>query len=223
MTTTQSDLARYFEYTLLKPDATAADVDNVCLDAVRLGVKSVCVNPVHIKLANWLLKGKEPIPVCTVGFPTGATLGSIKAAEAAEVVRLGACEINMVMNLTAFKAGDDRAVVQDIQGVITAAGVPVKVIVEASLLDAAQLPQVCSLAQEAGARAVISSSGYGGQTTRVSQIRKLRKACDCSIEVIAAGGISGFKRAMSMVEAGADRICSSSVSAIFGNIPQEVE
>jgi deoxyribose-phosphate aldolase len=217
MTVTRSELAGYFEYTVLRPDATAADVDNVCLDAVRLGVKSVCVNPVHIKLANWLLKDEEPLPVCSVGFPTGATLGGIKSAEAAEAVRLGAREVNMVMNLAAFKAADHRAVVQDIQGVITAAGVPVKVIVEASLLDMSLLAQACSLCLEAGAKAVISGSGYGTQPVRLAQIRTLRKACDCSLEVIAAGGVRGFKRAMALVDAGADRICSSTVPEILGS------
>lgn len=217
MIATRSELAGYFEYSLLKPDATAADVDNVCLDAVRLGVKSVCVNPVHIKLANWLLKDEAPLPVCSVGYPTGATLGSIKSAEAAEAVRLGAREVNMAMNLAAFKASDHRAVVQDIQGVITAAGVPVKVIVETTLLAADQLTQACSLCMEAGAKAVISGSGYGTSPVRESGIRALRKACDCSLEVIAAGGVRGFKRAMALVEAGADRICSSTVSEILGS------
>ncbi len=218
MTKNQSDFAKKIEYALLRPEATAADVDTVCSQAVRLGCYGVVVNPVHIKLATWLLKNEKPLPICTVSYPTGATLPRVKAFEAKEAVKLGAREISMVLDLAAFLADDHKTVTQSIQGVITATKgeVPVKVVVEAGLLSPEQVVSAGKLCVEAGAKYVVTSSGYGRERVMVSQVRQLRKAVGPDVGIIACGGIRGYKDAMAMIEAGADRIGSSAAPAILG-------
>ncbi|WP_147821826.1 deoxyribose-phosphate aldolase [Salidesulfovibrio onnuriiensis] len=218
MTRNQSEFAHKIEYALLRPEATAADVDTVCSQAVRLGCYGVVVNPVHIKLATWLLKNESPIPICAVGYPTGATLPQVKSFEAGEAVKLGAREINMVLGLAAFLADDHKTVIQTIQGVITATSdkVPVKVIVEAGLLTPEQVALAGKLCVEAGARYVVTSTGYGWGQAMVSHVRLLREAVGESLGIVACGGIRGYKDAVSMIEAGADRIGSSAAPAILG-------
>lgn len=216
--TTHSDFAGKIEYSLLKPDATSADVDTACTEAIRLGFYGIIVNPVHIKLATWLLKDKSPVSICVVSYPTGATLPQVKAYEAAEAVKLGAREINMVMNLASFLAADFKTVSKTVEGVITAAaGAPVKVIIEAGLLSPEQVARAGSLCVEAGASSIVTSSGYGWGRTLPSHVRLLREAVGEDIGVVACGGIRGYKDAMSMLEAGANRIGSSAAPAIVGS------
>lgn len=216
MIKTQSDLAKHIEYALLKPNTTAADVDTVCAEAVRLGCYGVCVNPVHIKLTKWLLQKEAPIPICAVGFPTGATLPAVKVFEAGEVVKLGAREINMTINLAALLADDCKTVVKTIQGVIDAAdGIPVKVVIEAGLLTPKQIARAGCLCVGAGVRALMTCSCYGPGKSTPSQVRILREAVGDSVEIIASGGVHGFSDAMCLLNAGADRISSSEAPSII--------
>lgn len=216
--TKQSDFSSKIEYALLRPEATAADVDTVCSEAVKLGCHGVLVNPVHIKLATWLLKKEKPLPMCAVSYPTGATLPQVKAFEAVEAVKLGAREITMVMNLSAFLADDEKTVVQAIQGVITATGdeVPLKVIVESGLLEPEQIAKAGKLCAEAGAHYVVTSTGYGWGRATASHVRVLREAVGPDTGIIACGGIRGYRDAMAMIDAGADRIGSSAAPTILG-------
>ncbi len=206
---TPPDLASRIDHTLLKPDATAAEIDTLCREAVQYGFASVCVNPVWVPRAAESLAGHH-LPVCAVvGFPLGATLPDIKAREAGLAVREGAGEVDMVMQIGALKSRDYRLVSLDIEGVVKAAGVPVKVILEAALLTPEEKVKACALAQAAGARFVKTSTGFGPSGATVEDVRLMREVVGEGMLVKAAGGIRDYDAAQAMLEAGADRIGAS--------------
>ncbi len=212
------DLAPYIDHTLLKPAATARDLEDICSQAVRFGFYGVCVNPSLISLANSKLKGEAPIPVSVVGFPLGATLTEVKAYETRDVVKRGAKEIDMVMNLGAFKAGDDGFVTKDIAAVVQSAeGLPVKIILETALLSDEEIVKACRLSVDAGASFVKTSTGFGPGGATVDAVKLMRQTVGPDIGVKASGGISTYKDALAMIEAGANRIgASASVVIISG-------
>ncbi len=215
MTLSPKDLASYIDHTLLKPTATVRELDELCSQAVRFGFYGVCVNPSLISLASWKLKDEKPVPVSVVGFPLGATLPEVKAFEAGEVVSRGAEEIDMVLNLGAFKAGDYDLVSRDVEAVVRAAnGFPVKVILETVLLDDDEIVKACKICVDAGAKFVKTSTGFGPGGATVHAVRLMRKTVGPDIGVKASGGISTYNDALSMIEAGASRIGASASVAI---------
>lgn len=210
------DVASYIDHTLLKPAATVRELDELCSQAVRFGFYGVCVNPSMISLTSWKLKGEKPVPVSVVGFPLGATLSDSKAYETGKVVELGAREIDMVLNLGAFKAGDDQVVLKDIQAVVGAAdGFPVKVILETALLTDEEIVRACKISVDAGAQFVKTSTGFGPGGATVDAVRLMRKTVGPDIGVKASGGISTYDDAVLMIEAGANRIGASASVAII--------
>lgn len=210
MALSNRDLASRIDHTLLKPDATVRDVDEICAQAVRFGFYGVCVNPAMTSLASWKLEGTPVVPCCVVGFPLGASLPEIKSREAALAVEQGAREIDMVMNLGAFKGVDHDLVVRDIGGVVRAVGdIPVKVILETALLSDEEIVQACQLSVQAGAKFVKTSTGFGPGGATVEAVRLMRDTVGPDIGVKASGGISSRKTAISMVEAGANRLGAS--------------
>jgi len=216
MVLSPKDLAPYIDHTLLKPAATASELDLLCSQAVRFGFYGVCVNPSLISLTSWKLKGESPVPVSVVGFPLGATLPEAKAFETAQVIKLGAREIDMVLNLGAFKAGDDALVLEDIKAVVSAAdGFPVKVILETALLSDEEIVKACNLSVDAGAAFVKTSTGFGPGGATVKAVQIMRKTVGPDVGVKASGGISTYEDALSMIEAGASRIGASASVAIF--------
>jgi len=148
---TRSNLARYIDHTLLRPDATEMDVRRLCEEAIQHGFFAVCVNPINVAVAAQCLKGSG-VKVCSViGFPLGATPSEIKAAEARRAAADGADELDMVLNLGAFKAGRDKRVRDDIVAVIGATpGKTVKVIIETGLLTDPEKVRAARLVKEAG-------------------------------------------------------------------------
>ncbi|MDI6859467.1 MAG: deoxyribose-phosphate aldolase, partial [Methanocellales archaeon] len=152
MKITREQLARMIDHTLLKPDATAKDIKNLCAEAIEHNFASVCVNPVHVSLAAKMLEGTN-IKVCTViGFPLGASTPKTKAFETKNALTNGAQEVDMVMNIGALKSGDYEAVKQDISAVVAVArDAIVKVILEAGLLTDEEKVHACRLAKKAGA------------------------------------------------------------------------
>jgi len=215
MTLSPKDIAPYIDHTLLKPAATARELDDLCSQAVRFGFYGVCVNPSLISLASSKLKGETPVPISVVGFPLGATLPEVKAFETRDVVQRGAEEIDMVLNLGAFKAGDDALVLKDVQAVVqAAAGFPVKVILETALLSDDEIVKACLICVDAGARFVKTSTGFGPGGATVEAVRLMRQTVGPDIGVKASGGISTYKDALSMIEAGASRIGASASVAI---------
>lgn len=208
-------IASMIDHTLLKPEATPAQVERLCAEAAEYHFASVCVNPVYIPLAARLLKGTGVKVCCVVGFPLGAIAPEQKAAEAASCAAMGAEELDMVIHVGAAKAGDWALVQRDIEGVVkAAAGHTVKVIIETCLLTDEEKVKACEAAKAAGAHFVKTSTGFstGGATTH--DIALMRKTVGSEMGVKASGGIRDYETAMAMIEAGANRIGASAGIAI---------
>ena len=208
-------IASMIDHTLLKPEATPAQIEKLCAEAAEYHFASVCVNPVYIPLAARLLKGTGVKVCCVVGFPLGAIAPEQKAAEAASCAAMGAEELDMVIHVGAAKAGDWALVQRDIEGVVkAAAGHTVKVIIETCLLTDEEKVRACEAAKAAGAHFVKTSTGCstGGATTH--DIALMRKTVGPEMGVKASGGIRDYETAMAMIEAGANRIGASAGIAI---------
>lgn len=203
-------IASMIDHTLLKPEATPAQVEKLCAEAAEYHFASVCVNPVYIPLAARLLDGTGVKVCCVVGFPLGAIAPEQKAAEAASCAAMGAEELDMVIHVGAAKAGDWALVQRDIAGVVkAAAGRTVKVIIETCLLTDEEKVKACEAAKAAGADFVKTSTGFstGGATTH--DIALMRKTVGPEMGVKASGGIRDYATAMAMIEARANRIGAS--------------
>lgn len=212
------NLASFIDHTLLKPDATADEIDTLCRETIEHGFASVCVNPVHVLRAvkNMTHTG---IPVTTVvGFPLGANSWEIKAAETRDAVALGASEIDMVMNIGALKDRDYPCVFRDIEAVVQAAqNRPVKVILETALLTDDQKVAACIVAKAAGAAFVKTSTGFGPAGATVNDVALMRSVVGPEMGVKASGGIRDAATARAMIAAGANRLgASASVSIVKG-------
>ena len=205
-------VAPYLDHTLLKPDATPADVERLCEAALAYGFRGVCVNPALLPAASLLLRGSAVRPVTVIGFPLGATSTSSKAFETAEAVAAGALEVDMVMAIWALRAGQHDRVRADIAAVVAAAGPRclVKVILETCLLSPGEKTTACRLAVEAGAAFVKTSTGFAGSGATVEDVRLMRAAVGPSIGVKASGGIRTLADVLAMMDAGASRIGASS-------------
>ncbi len=207
-----ADLARLIDHTLLKPDATEAQIRQLCHEARQHGFATVCVNPTWVRLCAELLQG-SPVLVCTViGFPLGATLTAVKVYEAEQAIALGACELDMVINIGALKSKDYRTVEQDIEMVARACharGAILKVIIEAALLTDEEKVEASVLAQAAGADYVKTSTGFGPGGATVADVALMRRVVGSGIGVKAAGGIRSLADAQSMIQAGATRLGAS--------------
>ncbi len=219
---TREALAARIDHTLLRPEATPADVDRVCAEALRYGCAAVCVHPIYVARAAARLAG-TPVKVATVvGFPLGASLTAAKVAEAALALGQGAQEIDMVLPVGLLKAGELAAVRADLQAVIAvchAAGALCKVILETALLTPEEKVLAARLAVEAGADFVKTSTGFGPGGATVEDVALLRRAVGPSIGVKAAGGIRTAEQAVAMIEAGADRLGTSATVAILEAVP----
>jgi deoxyribose-phosphate aldolase len=205
-------IASLIDHTILKPDATRADVVKICREAREYGFASVCVNPYWTPLVSSELAGSR-VKVCTViGFPLGATSTEAKVAETLAALRAGALEVDMVMNVGALRSGDHDAVRLDIREVATAAheaGATLKVILETALLDDKQKAAACSLAKMAGADFVKTSTGFGPSGATAHDVALMRSVVGPEIGVKASGGIRSLQDFRTMVAAGANRIGTS--------------
>jgi deoxyribose-phosphate aldolase len=208
-------LAAMIDHTLLKPEATPADVIKLCEEARFYRFASVCINPVHVKLClSQLATTEKPkVQVCTVvGFPLGANVEAIKVSEAQTALNHGAKEIDMVINIGALKAGDFFLVQREIANVAShchTSRAILKVIIEASLLTDTEKIKACELARDAGADFVKTSTGWAGGAT-VEDVALMRRTVGSKLGVKAAGGIRTLADMYRMIEAGASRIGSSS-------------
>ena len=207
------------DHTLLKPEATRGDIVRLCTEARRYGFATVCVNPYWVALAASELAG-TPVKVCTVaGFPLGATATEIKVAEAFAMLRVGAEEIDMVMNIGALRSGDYDTVKCDIQAVVAEshkAGAIVKVILETAFLDKSEKAIACTLAHLSGADFVKTSTGFGPAGATAEDVALMRQVVGPEMGVKAAGGIRTLEDFHKMVGAGATRIGTSSSVKIVG-------
>jgi deoxyribose-phosphate aldolase len=209
---TARDWAGFVDHTLLKPEASEADIRRLCEEAAEYRFASVCVNPSWVKVSACVLKGSG-VPVCTVvGFPLGATLADVKAYETRRAIFDGAREIDMVINIGALKSGDDCAVEYDIRAVVEAAhgeGVLVKTIIETALLTDEEKVRACLAAKRAGADFVKTSTGFAKSGATVADVALMRRTVGQEMGVKAAGGVKGITDARAMLEAGATRIGAS--------------
>lgn len=212
------DLAPWIDHTILAPQATEAQVVQLCVEARTYGFRAVCVNPIFVGLVARQLEGSRVAVCSVVAFPFGATPSRNKAAEAAGAVEGGAHEIDMVMAIGALKEGRHATVRDDIAAVKRACGPALlKVIIETSFLADDEKVTACRAAQEAGADFVKTSTGYGGGGATAPDVRLMRRTVGAEMGVKAAGGIRTYEAALSMIEAGATRIgASASVSIIGG-------
>lgn len=209
------DIAVMIDHTLLKAETTPKDIDTLCREARDYGFAAVCVNPVHVERAVGMLKGADVKVATVVGFPLGATTMVEKAREAGDAVRHGAREIDMVMPVGLFLGGEHKAVARDIREVILAVGAaPVKVILETCYLSPKQIAEACSIARNEGAAFVKTSTGFGTRGATVEDVRVMKQAVGDRCRIKASGGIRNYRDAMTMIEAGATRIGTSSGVAI---------
>ena len=215
---TSADIAPYIDHTLLKPDATRAEVVKLAEEAKKYGFATVCVNSANVSTAARVLAGSKTVPIAVVGFPLGAALPSAKAYEAREAVRCGAREIDMVVNIGALKAKDYALVLKDIGVVVEASRpYPVKVILETSQLSNEEKVVGCALSKAAGAAFVKTSTGFTGGGATAEDIALMRRVVGDDVGVKASGGVRSTEDALKMIAAGANRIgASASIAIVTG-------
>jgi len=210
-----SELASYIDHTLLKPDATRGQIEQLCTEAAEHQFASVCVNGSRVELAYSLLEESD-VQVCTVvGFPLGAMDADAKRYETEAAVDAGANEIDMVMNVGRFKDGEHDYIVREIRDVVEAADDRiVKVILETCLLTNDQIEQACKLVVQAQAHFVKTSTGFGSAGATLEHVRLMRETVGQFSGVKAAGGVRNAEDAHAMIQAGATRIGTSNGIAI---------
>lgn len=219
---TPASMAKYVDHTILKPDASEADVRKVCDEAKTYHFASVCVNPSYTAFVAEQLKDSGVAPCVVVGFPLGATMPEVKAEETRTVVSLGAKEVDMVVNVGAIKSGNWTLVEQDIKAVVNAAKgkALVKVIIETCLLTDEEKVKVCTIAKKVGADFVKTSTGFSTGGATVEDVRLMRQTVGAELGVKASGGVRDYEAAVAMIEAGATRLgTSSGVKIVSGDGP----
>jgi deoxyribose-phosphate aldolase len=223
LTISRGQLAKLIDSTLVKATATKGEIENLCKEAVQYGFGCVVVNPIYVRFASSLLKGSDVRVGSTVGFPFGVSLPDIKALEAVKAIEDGACELDMVMNLGAFKSGDYELVKRDMEAVTAvkrlSSGIIVKVIIETPLLTNEEKVTACKIVKEAGADFVKTSTGLFGGGATVEDVRLMRQVVGKDFGVKAAGSIRTYADAVAMIEAGANRVGTSTAVAIIKGAP----
>ena len=210
------ELNRYFDHTLLKPDAASAGIEKLCAEAKQYQFASVCVNPDFVSLAAKLLKDSG-VAVCTViGFPLGANVPEIKALEAKRAVLDGATEVDMVINVSKAKDGDFDYVEKEIRLIKESIGnILLKVILETCLLTDEEIVKACIASKNAGADYVKTSTGFSKGGATVHAVKLMRETVGQDLGVKASGGIRTKEETLAMIEAGASRIGASASVAIM--------
>ena len=214
------DLASLIDHTLLKPEATKQQIEELCAEAKKYRFASVCINPCYVSLCALLLKDTS-VKVCTViGFPLGAASTATKVFEAEQALREGAHELDMVINIGMLKSGEYEYVENDIFGVVTTAkryGALSKVILETCLLTDEEKVRGCLLAKRAGADFMKTSTGFSKSGATAGDVALMRRVVGTAMGVKAAGGVRSREEALAMVASGADRIgASASVKIVSG-------
>lgn len=210
------NVARYIDHTILKPDAQKADVLKVCEEAKEHHFYSVCVNPYFVPLVAESLKGTDVKVTSVIGFPLGASTSEIKAMEADKAILDGAHEIDMVINISALKDGDDDYVEKDIKAVVDAIngrGI-LKVILETCLLSDDEKIKACELSKSAGAQFVKTSTGFSTGGATIHDVKLMKSVVGNALEVKASGAVRDYETAVKVIEAGATRIGASASVAI---------
>ncbi len=210
------ELNKYIDHTLLKPEATKAQITKLCQEARQYDFASVCVNTCYVPLAKELLAGSDVKVCCVVGFPLGAMDTVSKAFEAKTAVENGAQEVDMVINIGALKDKDYDYVTKDIAAVVEASKPAiVKVIIEACLLTDEEKVEACKCSMNAKAEFVKTSTGFSTHGATPEDVALMKKTVGNVCKVKAAGGVRSYDDAMKMIEAGADRLgCSAGIKVM---------
>jgi len=206
------EIAGWIDHTLLKPEATAAQIRTLCQEAMQYHFASVCINPVYVPLACGMLRDARENVCSVVGFPLGAALPEYKVYETLACINYGASEIDMVINVGALKSEAYGLVLNEVQSVAATAhnqGALVKVILENALLTRFEKITACLICQAAGADFVKTSTGFGIGGATVEDVELMRRVVGAEMGVKAAGGIRTFADAMAMIKAGANRLGAS--------------
>ena len=212
------EVAALIDHTLLRPDATEADIAELCREAAEYGFASVCINPIWVPLCKELLRDSGVMVATVIGFPLGALPAAAKAAETVQAVADGADELDMVLNIGFLKSGRYADAEDDIRQVVRAAGsLTVKVIIETALLSDEEKVQACVLAQRAGARYVKTSTGFSKGGATEHDVAIMREVVGPAMGVKASGGIKSGSDVRKMIAAGASRIGASASVAIVSN------
>lgn len=213
-------LASYIDHTLLKPEATLAEIDKLCAEALANKFASVCVNGGFVRRCAEILGGSGVLVCSVIGFPLGAMASEVKAYEARRAIDDGACEIDMVLNVGLLKSGADQLVERDIAGVAEVChrlGARLKVILETCLLTDADKVRACELAKSAGADFVKTSTGFSKGGATAHDIALMRRTVGDVLGVKASGGVRDQKTAQELIAAGATRLgASASVAIVKG-------
>jgi deoxyribose-phosphate aldolase len=211
-------LAARIDHTLLRPDATAAQVEQLCREAAAHGFATVCIPPCYVTLAVELL-ANTGVGVCTVvGFPLGYSSSSVKFKEAEVALYEGATELDMVINISALKSGRlelVRAEITDLAELCHMNDALLKVIIETALLSEAEIVQACTICAEAEADFVKTSTGFASRGASFDDVRLMRRSLPDTVRIKAAGGIHSHAAALALVQAGADRLGSSNSLALL--------
>ena len=217
----KQQLASMIDHTVLKADATRADVEKICSEAAEYKFASVCINPGNIELAAKLLEGSD-VKVCTViGFPLGANTSEVKAFETTDAIAKGAHEVDMVINIGKLKDKDYEYVKKDIKAVVEAAKgkALTQVIIETCLLTDEEKVKACELSKEAGADFVKTSTGFSTGGATPEDIKLMRETVGPNLGVKASGGVRCFADAEAVIANGATRIgASSSITICEGGV-----
>jgi len=209
-------LNKYIDHTLLKPEATATDIEKLCLEAKQYEFASVCVNPTYVSLAYELLQDTNVNVCVVVGFPLGANITETKIMEITNALHDGASEIDMVMNISQFKSNNYDLVADEMRACKKAAGeAVVKVIIETCLLSDTEIIKACQLAEQAGIDFVKTSTGFSKAGATTGNVKLMKETVGQRLQVKAAGGIRSKANVLAMIEAGATRIGASGGVAIM--------
>lgn len=215
---TQENIVDFIDSTNVKPDATAQEIKELCVDAQKYGFHSVCITPYRVKEAkSALTESTEIAIICVIGFPNGSNTTEEKISEAKTAISDGATEIDMVVNIGAIKDGNWDYVREEISKIAEAIKpVGLKVILEIGYLSQDELIKACQITKEAGAAFVKTSTGFGPRVPTVQDIKIMRETVGADFAVKASGGIHDFEGAKAMIEAGATRIGTSHALEIIG-------
>ena len=212
------NLAPYIEHTNLKADCTADDITRLCEEAVTHGFYGVCIPPYYVQLAKKVIKKNDVKIISVIGFPFGYGTVSSKVEETKKAINSGAHEIDMVINIAAFKSGDIATVQNDVQSVITACHLQnkkAKVIIETAYMNSDELKLLCKICADCEADYVKTSTGFAAEGATVEAVKLMRKFLPAKTKIKAAGGIKNRKMAEGLITAGANRIgCSASIAII---------
>lgn len=207
---------KYIDNTVLKADARLEEIKALCEESKEYDFKSICINPAFIPSAKEFLKGSDVLICTVIGFPLGSMTTEAKVFETKDAIEKGADEIDMVINISALKDGNDEYVLNEIKKIKEACGThTLKVIIECCLLTDEEKVRACKLSKEAGADFVKTSTGFSKWGAKVEDVKLMRETVGPEMGVKAAGGVRTHEEMLEMIEVGATRIGTSKGSALM--------